>query len=138
VATRSATDVAQLVQAASGAARAAGDAVVALREHQAARSSTGRFQEAAKVSRQPGPFGSEAHEDDLGKWQDFTVNFRAWLFYGNKLFEQDLHRIESVHADSPIVSVAGEPQEAQDCCSHWLAERKTTAHVETGGELKRL
>ena len=39
------------------------------------------------------------------------------LFYGNKLFEQDLHRIESVHADTPIVSVAGEPEEVQDCCS---------------------
>ena len=82
-------DVAALVQAASDAARAASEAVVALRDHQSNRSSTaGGFQEASKVVRQPEPFGSECHEDDLAKWQDFNVSFKAWLYYGNKHFEQ--------------------------------------------------
>ena len=67
--------------------------------------------------RQPEPFGSEVHEEDLGRWQDFNVNFRAWLFYGNKHFEGDLHRIESVHGDIPIPSIDGEAPEVQDRCS---------------------
>ena len=111
-------DVASLVQAATDAARAASDAVVALRDQQANRSSTaGGFQEASKVVRQPEPFGSECHEDDLAKWQDFNVSFKAWLFYGNKYFETDLHRVEVTHAETPISSVDGELQEVKDRCN---------------------
>ena len=71
-----------MVQAAD-AARAASDAVVALRDQQSNRGSTGGgFQEASRVVRQPEPeqFGSESHEDDLSKWQDFNVSFKAWPF----------------------------------------------------------
>eukprot|EP00435_Cladocopium_sp_Y103_P063021 s303_g24.t1 len=117
MATLSDDDVAALVKAASDAARAAGEAVTALRDQQASRSALGGgFHEASKVVRQPEPFGSENHEDDLAKWQDFNVTFKAWLFYGNKHFEVDLHRVEVTHADTPIANVDGEPQEVQDRC----------------------
>ena len=111
-------DVASLVQAAMDAARAASDAVVALRDQQANRSSAaGGFQGASKVVRQPEPFGSECHEDDLAKWQDFDVSFKTWLFYGNKHFETDLHRVEVTHAETPISSADGEPREVKDRCN---------------------
>ena len=45
------------------------------------------------------------------------MNFRAWLFYGNKHFEGDLHRIESGHGDIPKPSVDGEAAEVQARCS---------------------
>ena len=73
------------------------------------QSSRSSFQEASKVVRLPEPFGSENHEDDLARWQDFQVNFRAWLYYGNPLFEQE-HRTE-LHGASPIPAVSGEPDE---------------------------
>ena len=118
MASLSADNVAQLVQAATDAAKAASEAVLALKEQQTARAGLNDgFKEASKVIRQPEPFGSEVHEEDLGRWQDFNVNFRAWLFYGNKHFEGDLHRIESVHGDIPIPSVDGEAPEVQDRCS---------------------
>ena len=105
MASLSADDVAQLVQAATDAAKAASEAITALKDQQAARTGLNDgFKEASKVIRQPEPFGSEVHEDDLARWQDFNVNFRAWLFYGNKHFEGDLHRIEFVHGDIPIAS----------------------------------
>ena len=86
--TVSADDLGALIQAATEAANAAAEATKALKAQQSSRSS---FQEASKVVRLPEPFGSENHEDDLARWQDFQVNFRAWLYYGNPLFEQDLH-----------------------------------------------
>ena len=64
--------------------------------------------------RQPEPFGSENHEDDLSKWQDFSINFKAWLYYGNPKFEYDLHRVEVTHANMPIENVEGEPQDVKD------------------------
>ena len=118
MASLSADDVAQLVQAATDAAKAASQALIALKDQQAARTGLNDgFKEASKVIRQPEPSGSEVHEEDLGRWQDFNVNFRAWLFYGNKHFEGDLHRIESVHGDIPIPSIDGEAPEVQDRCS---------------------
>jgi len=93
-----ALDVSQLIQAATDAAPTAADAAAALREAQASRGpglSGKGFSEASKVIGQPDPFGSENHEEDLSKWQDFTVNFKAWLFYGDSGFETDLHRIET-------------------------------------------
>jgi hypothetical protein len=98
-------DVAQLIQAATDAARAAADAAAALRDVQASRGTglSGKgFSEASKVIRQPDPFGSENHEEDLSKWQDFTVNFKAWLFYGDSGFESDLHRVETNYASTSI------------------------------------
>ena len=65
--------------------------------------------------RVPEPFGSENHEEDLARWQDFQVNFRAWLYYGNPLFEEDLHRTE-LHGAAPIPAIAGEPEEVQQRC----------------------
>ena len=90
----SADDVSALVQAATDAAKAASDAVTALCETPASRASGGGFQEASKVVRQPEPFGSENHEDDLSKWQDFN---KAWLDYGNPKFELDLHRVQVIY-----------------------------------------
>ena len=110
-------DISRLVQAASDAAQAASDAAQALRDQQQSRSSVSKFHEASKVVRQPDPFGSEVHDTDLNNWQDFSTNFRAWLFYANPSFELDLHRIEVTHADQPIVNVTGEPAETQDRCS---------------------
>ena len=64
-------DAASLVQAATDAAPAAGDAVVALRDQQSNRGLTGGgFQEARKVVKQPDPNGYEA---ELSRWQDFNV-----------------------------------------------------------------
>ena len=81
MASLSADDVTALLKAATDAAKAATDAVAALRDAQAARtSSSSGFHEASKVVRQPEPFGSESHDDDLSKWQDFTINFKAWLY----------------------------------------------------------
>ena len=117
MASLSADDVSALVQAATDAAKAASDAVTALREAQASRSSGGGFHEASKVVRQPEPFGSENHEEDLSRWQDFNVNFKAWLYYGNPKFELDLHRVEVTRADTPIVNVDGEPQDVKDRCA---------------------
>ena len=111
-------DVASLVQAATDAARAASDPVVALRDQQSNRSLTGGgFQEASEVVRQPAPFGSESHEDDVSKWQDFNVSFKAWLLCGNKHFEVDLHRVEVTHPETPNVSVDGESQDVKDRCN---------------------
>ena len=110
-------EISKLVQAASDAAQAASSAAQALRDQQQSRSSASKFQEASKVVRQPDPFGSEVHDTDLNNWQDFSTNFRAWLFYANPSFELDLHRIEVTHADQPIVNVTGEPAETQDRCS---------------------
>ena len=118
MATLSADNISALVQAATDAAKAAGDAVTALRDAQAARSSgPSGFQEASKVIRQPEPFGNENHEDDLSKWQDFSINFKAWLYYGNPKFEYDLHRVEVTHANMPIENVEGEPQDVKDRCN---------------------
>eukprot|EP00435_Cladocopium_sp_Y103_P046478 s88_g13.t1 len=114
MASLSADDVSAFVQAATDAAKAASDAVTALREAQAPRSSGGGFQEASKVVRQPEPFGSENHEEDLSRWQDFNVNFKAWLYYGNPKVEVDLHRVEVTHADTPNVNVDGELQDVKD------------------------
>ena len=114
-----ALDVAQLIQAATDAARAAADAAAALREAQASRGtglSEKGFSEASKVIRQPDPFGSENHEEDLNKWQDFTVNFKAWLFYGDSGFETDLHRIETNYASTPTGFPRAEPNDVQERC----------------------
>ena len=43
------------------------------------------------------------------------MNFRAWLYYGNPLFEEDLHRTE-LHGANPIPAISGEPEEAQQRC----------------------
>ena len=67
-------------------------------------------------TRQPAPFGSESHEDDLSRWQDFNVSCKAWLFYGNKSYELD-HRVEVTHAETPIANVDGEPQDVKDRCN---------------------
>ena len=114
-----ALDVAQLIQAATDAARAAADAAAALRDVQASRGTglSGKgFSEASKVIRQPDPFGSENHEEDLSKWQDFTVNFKAWLFYGDSGFESDLHRVETNYASTPIEFPRSEPNDVQERC----------------------
>ena len=111
-----ASDVAQLVQAATNAAQAAADAVAELRALQASRGERSGFQEASKVVRQPEPFGSEVHEDDLSKWQDFSVNFKAWLFYGNSAYEVDLHRAEQ-HGSNPAPPlINAESTETQERC----------------------
>ena len=68
MASLSADNVAQLVQAATDAAKAASEAVMALKEQQAARTGLNDgFKEASKVIRQPEPFGPEVHEEDLGR-----------------------------------------------------------------------
>ena len=62
-----ALDVAQLIQAATDAARTAADAAAALREAQPSRGTglSGKgLSEASKVIRQPDPLGSETHEED--------------------------------------------------------------------------
>lgn len=110
-------ELSRLVQAASDAAQAASSAAQALRDQQASRSNVSKFHEASKVVRQPDPFGSEVHDNDLNNWQDFSTNFRAWLFYANPSFELDMHRIEVTHADQPILNVSGETAETQDRCS---------------------
>ena len=79
-ATVSADDRGALIQAATEAANAAAEATRALRAQQSSRSS---FQETSKVVKVPEPFDSENHEQDLARWQDFQVNFRAWLYYRN-------------------------------------------------------
>ena len=112
-------DVAQLVQAATDAARAAAEAVAALKEAQSSRGTglSGKgFSEASKVIRQPDPFGSENHEEDLSKWQDFTVNFKAWLFYGDSGFESDFHRIETMYSTMVIEFPRSEPNDVQERC----------------------
>jgi hypothetical protein len=112
-------DVAQLIQAATDAARAAADAAAALRDVQASRGTglSGKgFSEASKVIRQPDPFGSENHEEDLSKWQDFTVNFKAWLFYGDSSLETDIHRIETNYVSTSIEFPRAEPSDVQERC----------------------
>ena len=114
-----ALDVSQLIQAATDAARAAADAAAALREAQASRGTglSGKgFSEASTVIRQPDPFGSENHEKDLSKWQDFTVNFKAWLFYGDSGLETALHRIETNYASTSIEFPRAEPNDVQERC----------------------
>ena len=72
--TVSADDLGALIQAATEAANAAAEATKALKAQQSSRSS---FQEASKVVRLPEPFGSENHEDDLARWQDFSSEFSS-------------------------------------------------------------
>ena len=71
--------------------------------------------------RQPEPFGSENHEDDLSKWQDFSINFKAWLYCGNSKFGYDLHRVQVTHANTPIMNVEGEPQDVKDGCNQFYS-----------------
>ena len=89
--------------------------MVLLKLHVLQQSSRSSYQEASKVVRVPEPFGSENHEEDLAHWQDFQVNFRAWLYEGNPLFEEDLHGTE-LHGATPIPTIAGEPDEVQQRC----------------------
>ena len=110
-----ADDLSDLIQAATSDAQAAADAVSALREQQNARAAQGAgFQEASKVVRQPEAFGSENHDDDLAKWQEFHVNFKAWLFYGNSKFESDLHRAEQYGSAPLPMQLDLEPNDVQE------------------------
>ena len=68
-------------------------------------------------NRQPDLFGSEDHDSDLSKWQDFCVNLKAWLFLGNPKFEVDLHRAES-HKTGAI-DVSAEPEDVQLRCKQF-------------------
>ena len=114
--------MASLVQAASDAAHAATNAVVALHDQQNNRGLTGGgFQEARKVVKQPEPFGSESHEAELSRRQDFNVSFKAWLFYGNEHFEVDFHRVEVTHVETPIVSVDGERKKSKINVTSFIA-----------------
>jgi len=97
--TLSADDFRAMLQAVTQASDAA-QALQALQSQQSSSTAvqvpTGdNFKEASRMVRQPDPFGSEDHESDLSKWQDFCVNLKAWLFLGNSGFEVDLHRAES-------------------------------------------
>ena len=116
MASLTADEIFSLVQAASDAAQAASSAAQALRDAQTSRASNSRFHEASKVVRQPDPFGSEVHDTDLNNWQDFSTNFKAWLFYANSKYEEDFLRIEITHADQPIVSVDGEAEDLRGRC----------------------
>eukprot|EP00435_Cladocopium_sp_Y103_P071391 s359_g37.t1 len=111
MASLTADEISSLVQAASDAAQAASSAAQALRDAQTSRASNSRFHEASKVVRQPDPFGSEVHDTDLNNWQDFSTNFKAWLFYASPKYEEDFLRLEITHADQPIVSVDGEAED---------------------------
>lgn len=114
-------DLRAMLTAATQAAQSASDAAQALQNAQSQRG-TGvagmdSFKEASRMVRQPDPFGSEDHESDLSKWQDFCVNLKAWLFLGNPGFEQDLIRAEAHRLN--VIDVSAEPADVQNRCKQF-------------------
>ena len=77
-------DFQAMLQAMTQAAQSAANAAQTLQALQAQQSSSStslpvsdNFKEARRMVRQPDPFGSEDHDGDLSKWQDFCVNLKA-------------------------------------------------------------
>ena len=90
-------DVAHLVRAATAAAESASKAALAAERASQSSKGTGRagFSEASKVCKCPDSFGGGTVEDDQTKWADFSMAFKAWLYYGDEMFRTDLEDLEA-------------------------------------------
>ncbi len=70
-----------------------------------------RFNEASKMVKPPEPFGSEDQELDQRQWNDFTLNFKSWLFYADPAFENELKYVEEHSKDAiPLSGMSDEPK----------------------------
>ena len=96
-------EIAQLTQALIRAAESTANAALRIEQIQSAAqgssSSTqtagaGRFLEASKVVKQPAVFGPDTPEDERAEFPDWSVQFKAWLFYADSEFEAMLLHVE--------------------------------------------
>ena len=96
-------EIAQLTQALIRAAESTANAALRIEQIQSAAqgssSSTqtagaGRFSEASKVVKQPAVFGPDTPEDERAEFPDWSVQFKAWLFYADSEFEAMLLHVE--------------------------------------------
>ena len=85
----------QVVQAVFQAAQAAATAAKTMEETLNKRSGNGRFGEASKVIRMPDCFGVENdHDAEQSKWPEFSMGFKAWLYYAESQYEKKLTYVE--------------------------------------------
>ena len=85
----------QVVQAAFQAAQAAATAAKTTEETLDKRSGNGRFGEASKVIRMPECFRLENdHDAEQSKWPEFSMAFKAWLYYAESEYENELTYVE--------------------------------------------
>lgn len=84
---KTSSDLPAMLIATTQAAQAAADAATAIRKAQTARASGmgSGFMEAARVIRQPGPFGSENHEE-----AGFLYQFQALVVLGKQQIRSGL------------------------------------------------
>ena len=97
----------QVVQAAFQAAQAAASAAKTMEETMNKRSGNNKFGEASKVIRMPDCFGTENdHDAEQSKWPEFSMGFKAWLYYAEKEYEKELTYVEdNVKTTQPLSSM---------------------------------
>ena len=97
----------QVVQAAFQAAQPAASAAKTMEETMSKRSGNNKFGEASKVIRMPDCFGTENDRDaEQSKWPEFTMGFKAWLYYAEKEYEKELTYVEdNVKTSQPLSSM---------------------------------
>ena len=97
----------QVVQAAFQAAQAAASAAKTMEETMNKRSGNKKFGEASKVIRMPDCFGTENdHDAEQSKWPEFSMGFKAWLYYAEKEYEKELTYVEdNVKTTQPLSSM---------------------------------
>ena len=97
----------QVVEGAFHAARAAASAAKTMEETMSKRSGNNKFGEASKVIRMPDCFGTENdHDAEQSKWPEFSMGFKAWLYYAEKEYEKELTYVEdNVKTAQPLSSI---------------------------------
>ena len=97
----------QVVQAAFQAAQAASNAAKTMEETMAKRVGGSKFGEASKVIRMPDCFGTEGdHDAEQSRWPEFSMGFKAWLYYAEKEYEKELTYVEdNVKTSQPLSSM---------------------------------
>ena len=97
----------QVVQAAFQAAQAASNAAKTMEETMAKRVGSSKFGEASKVIRMPDCFGTEGdHDAEQSRWPEFSMGFKAWLYYAEKEYEKELTYVEdNVKTSQPLSSM---------------------------------
>jgi len=108
----------QVVQAAFQAAQAAGSAAKTMEETMSKRSGNNKFGEASKVIRMPDCFGTENdHDAEQSKWPEFSMGFKAWLYYAEKKCEKELTYVEDNVKAAQSLSSMNEDSKARQSSS---------------------
>ena len=107
MATLTAENIAELVRAATVAAESAARASSALTTATTAATAKGAgrtgFSEASKVCKCPENFGGGTVEEDQAKWADFSMAFKAWLYYADEMFRSEIEDLEATKLSKATV-----------------------------------